>query len=321
MPLPPPANKPLLLIFPLAHSLYYERCLIVANHLRSLFDIRFQYTDEQASLVYQLGFDTFSSTSYTPYLSKSSQGIAPFEESTLELQFLEQVELLETLQPSVVIGDGSLTLGMAAEFTGVPCISLINGYQSPFYANKRGCFEYIESTQPFKHLRSKYGLQSKGSALEELEGDLNWICDLPEFFPQKELPYHYEIIGPLVETNKIPSASSFYKLSPLKKTILVDIDHDDDITTFHLLNDANYRCYNWVAEATPKNIALCKHIPALQLVNLAEVLPKTDLLLCSSQRLLYKGLLHEIPVLLINQNIKPGYLPEALDWIIMFTWG
>jgi hypothetical protein len=36
--------------------------------------------------------------------------------------------------------------------------------------------------------------------LDELEGDFNMICDLPELFPQTALPSNYDFIGPLYYT-------------------------------------------------------------------------------------------------------------------------
>ena len=317
MPLSPPANKPLLLLFPVAQTLNYERCLVVAKHLRPLFEIRFLHTDGQASLVYQHGFETFSNGSFTLHLARSGYNLIELDEKNLELHFLEQVEILETLQPSLVIGDGSATLSMAAEFTGIPLISIINGHQSPYFTNKQPSSMQFKSHQPFQFIREKYGLRQKLKLSEEYEGDLNWICDLPELFPQKELPFHYDLIGPLFEIQKLPTAPSFNTLNPLKKTILIDFQHHKQQEELNLFNETYYKHYNLIAEATKGNLILAKHFRSLQLVNIAQVFDKTDLLLCDTERLMYKALHYGVPVVFTNPCTPPTNLIEALeDWQI-----
>jgi hypothetical protein len=313
MPLPPPVNKPLLLVFPLAHTVNYERCLVVAQHLRPLFDIRFLHTDGQASLVYQHGFETFSNGYFTPHIARLGSILSEPSETNLELQFLEQVEILETLQPSLVISDGNATLSMAAEFTGVPLISIISGYQSIYYANERTSPIHLKPDERFQSIRDKYGLRQKHLFSEELEGDLNWICDLPEFYPQKELPFNYELIGPLFEIQKFSTAPQFCTLNPLKKTILIDINEQKLINALGLLNVLNNKQYNLVAEPTKSNLALARQSRPIQLVNIAQALSKTDLLLCDTERLMYIALHYGIPVLFTNMYTAPDNLIEALE--------
>lgn len=321
MPLPSPAKKPLLLLFPDAQVLNYERCLCVAKHLRPYFNIQFLHTDKHTPLVYQHGFDTFSNALFSPSLTGSANKAKEPDEPNLELQFLEQVEMLETLQPALIIGDGIPTLSMAAEFTGIPLISILNGYQSYYFANEQPAIVPTRAHVPYQILREKYGLLKKQCIQKELEGDLNWICDLPEFFPQRELPFHYTWIGPLFEIEKPPTTPAFSTLNPFKKIILIDIDNHEQEIDLSFLNAPCYQRYNLIAEATKSNQALTKQIRLLQLVHISEVLPQANLLLCNTERLIYKALLHDIPTLFKSQYPHQQHLINALEhWHIGASW-
>ena len=114
---------------------------------------------------------------------------------------------------------------MAAEKTSTAFISLLNGYMSKYYRLTRKVSRYhpgyrysrmmsqkvfglltrmMEYTafrkihEPFRLIRKEEGLSPQNYFLDELEGGVNLICDLPSLFPQKKLPPSYSFVGPLI---------------------------------------------------------------------------------------------------------------------------
>jgi hypothetical protein len=322
MPLPSAIRKPLLLIFPIAHYSNYKRCLLIANQIREMFDIQFLHSDEFAPLVYQQGYETF----YKHFFSWSSEHDRDIkskdDNSNLELSFLEQVEILETLQPLLVISDGLTTLRMATEFTGIPLIALLNGYQSPYYAGAKSCQLQLGANEPYRLLRDKYGLHFRQSIVEELEGDLNWICDLPDLFPQKELPESFELIGPLFEIEKPIRQSNSSHLNPLKKTIFIAIDDEEEQEKFiDELDKVCNRRYNVVTDTSQKPSLKYQKIKSFSSDNISLKSQTPDLIICSSQCVVYKALYYGIPVLMTSRTIHDQYIIHILEqWQLGSLW-
>lgn len=321
MPLPSNATKPLVLVFPCAHTTNYQRCLVIAQHLRPFFEMRFIHTDQQAHLVYQQGFETFNGNFFPLLHYLIEEKLPGVHETNPELMFLEQVEILETLQPALIIGDNDYTLSMAAEFTGIPIISVMNGYQSPYFANRSIFHSQFRNYEPFCRIREKYGLREKNAIQEELEGDLNWICDLPELFPQKELPYHYELIGPLIEVPRPTKATGIEKLSSFKKNILIDLDDTKPVNWLEVLDTITCQGYNLTVRATNQNPKLLHLRRTSSCINSAHLFPKADLLVCNTEGLLYEALFYGLPVIFKCQFAYQERIIEALEyWQIGTSW-
>jgi hypothetical protein len=238
-----------------------------------------------------------------------------------EVTFLDQVEILETLQPALIIGDGVTTLGMAAEFTGIPLISLMNGYDSPYFANKNVYDKLQKPHEPYQRLREKYGLRQKHCFLEELEGELNWICDLTELFPQKELPIHYEMIGPLIEIAKAPKPSFLHKSSSIKKTVLIDLIDTDQDNWEKVLVATEIQGYNLAIRVTGQNKMLLQQRRMVGYSNTTHLFPQVDILVCNSESMAYKALYYGLPVIFKREANYQGGIIEALEhWHLGTSW-
>ncbi len=189
--------KPLLLIFPFGLLSHYLRCLALAKHLSPYFKIKFAHHPAYNHFIEQEGFTTFAYSGLNE--EKVMQHVKNFDfswlnEQNLEMLFKEQVEIIDDLKPDAVLGDAMPILKMAAEYTGVYYISLINGYMSRYYGVTRSLSrthfaykyvnqlpdllkEYAISTgeaiafrqvhKPFQKLRRKYNLSWQGHYLNE----------------------------------------------------------------------------------------------------------------------------------------------------------
>lgn len=154
--------------------------------------------------------------------SDLERGKRLYETRVLTRYVDEELALLDEVKPDLVVGDFRLSLSTSAELAGVPCVTLINAYWSP-YAERRGfplpdhpivdllgdklAARYFPQAMPmaFNHfaapvnaIRKKRGLKEVGSLLEVLtHGDATLYLDVPELVPTGELPRHHGYIGPV----------------------------------------------------------------------------------------------------------------------------
>ena len=90
--------------------------------------------------------------------------------------------------------------------------------------------------------------------LEELTGNHNFICDLPEIFPQKSLPVNYQFIGPLFYNNGMTDNNILEKLDSNKKTILLTIGCSKEWENFKFLNREEIAKYNVIVVGDKNNV-------------------------------------------------------------------
>ncbi len=321
-------RKPLLLVFPFELLSHYLRCLELVKPLKDKFDIRFAHSGLYQSFINEAGFETFSSLAINPGEVMECSKRFDFSwinQGNLEPVFLDQVKVIRELEPYAVLGDTSPTLKMASEKTGIKYISLMNGYMSKHYAFVRKisrshpaykyskklpakvfdtitgiaeaiAFRYVH--RPFRHLRRKYKLSAYRSYLDELEGDMNLICDLPDLFPQKELPSNYKIITPLFHLPKSSSTALVDKLDLNKKTIFVSMGSTGDWKKVEFLNDPYFRNYNVITASDKEMVLKSPNIIKEVFVNVADLFPFTDLVVChGGNGTIYQALHYGIPVL------------------------
>jgi UDP:flavonoid glycosyltransferase YjiC (YdhE family) len=132
-------------------------------------------------------------------------------------------QVIQAIKPDLVIGDLRWSLAVSAPMCGVPLVSLINAYWSPF-ANRSGfpmpehpmvrilgekfAAKYFPCALPwvFAHFaaplnteRRRAGLPEIGSLLEVLTfGDHVLYADPPELVSTAGLPNHHHFLGPIV---------------------------------------------------------------------------------------------------------------------------
>lgn len=340
--LPPPMNnnKPLLLVFPFGLLSHYLRCLVLADHLKEHFKIMFAGNSTFTSFIEERGYTTFTCRSFN-----SGEAIAKLtdfdfswlSEKEVEANYLEQVNIIEQYKPAAVLGDAMPTLNMAAEYTGVPLISLVNGYMTKYYAgyrtlpkkhrinkflnllpdNVKQYFtikgEKIAFTQihkPFKKIRARYALQQKGDYLDEMEGDYNFICDLPELFPQIQIPENYKIVGPLVY-NRYKDCT--IALNSNKETIYVSMGSSGNWKDVLFLNNAYFSRYNIVCSGDKNRNLDAAHIVHADFIDAEKILPLSSLVIChGGNGTIYQALLYKVPLLCLPFHFEQEWNTDVL---------
>jgi UDP:flavonoid glycosyltransferase YjiC (YdhE family) len=304
-------TKKKVLFFPFDLLAHYLRCLVLAEQYKEDYEVYFLHSDAYKGFVEQHGFKTFRASTFDSAHVMACAANFDFswlEYSVIEDVFLAQVLAIEELKPELVIGDVAPTLKMAAAYTDVNYVALMNGYMTPYYAEPRKIsrthpashllerippqmaarftsygekLSFYKIHSPFKRLRKKYKLKSVFSYLWETQGDENLICDLPELFPQRNLPDNYRIIKPLIyQNNPAETAMLLAKIDHTKQTICVCFGSTGNWEALAFLNDPYYQQYNIITAGDVKHILSGSHILRGTFLNLPAALEQTDLLIC-----------------------------------------
>jgi UDP:flavonoid glycosyltransferase YjiC (YdhE family) len=327
------SDKPVILFFQFELMSHFFRSLRLAKVLNPDYEVYMRHTDKYAYRIEKSGLKSFHCKDYNPKTSLEKLGKYDFSwlnQNELEAIFLEQVNSIKKYKPNLVIGDTSFTLKMAAEFTGVPYISIINGYFTKYYKFNRELspshpiYSYIswlpdavlnpvvryKESQNFKSIlkefnmvRVKYNLRNTSHYLEEIEGDDNIICDLPEVFPQNNLPDNFHFIGPLLNGTDKEDCFEIKKINPNKKTVFVTTGSSEDWERFEFLNKDEYSKYNIIIAGTGHTGMDAPFIIKAPFINFAELLPLVDLVIChGGNGTLYNALANKIPVLCLPSH-------------------
>lgn len=335
-----------ILVFPFDLMSHYTRCVVLAEKFYdSGSEVLFQNSLRYSGLVGKHGFKTFDCEGFdSDYVMQCAADFdfSWLDQRDIERVFLSQVKAIELHQPDLVIGDTSPTLKMAAEKTGVRHLALTNGYMTRHYAHVRkiprthAAHKYVRRlpqrlgdaiTQaaesvafknvhaPFRNLRKKYNLKSVDNYLEELEGDKNLICDLPELFPQKNLPNNFRFIGPLVyERDDLPLA----KTDSTKRNILVCMGSTGDWESLTFLNDVAFAEYHIITAGDRNRLLNASHITSYDFINLSQAAANVDLIIChGGNGTIYHGLLNNVYMLCVTNNFEQEWNVHALEGIGM----
>lgn len=157
-----------------------------------------------------------------------------------------ELALLAEIQPALVVVDGRLSGGVSATVAGLPWVSLLNAYATPYAIN--GLLAYTFPGPPpllgpgaeegFNQVRGQYGLPAVASTLDLLAGDLNLMCDAPEYAPVCDAPAHYRYVGPIVWNGTPEPPPWLSRLDPARPTIYFTMGSTGPIEAFQAALDA-----------------------------------------------------------------------------------
>lgn len=322
---------------------HYLRCLSFVERFRDC-EVLFLSSTRYDHFVTKAGYNTFDCETFEA--DRVMSMAAKFDFSWLNLRdlervFLAQAEVIRLLKPDLVIGDAMPTLKMAAELTGVPFGSLMNAYMTKYYAETRalsrthraynllktlpaGLAEKITAFaekmafrsvhRPFRRLRSRHGLRSLHTYPDEMEGDENWLCDDPALFPQRDLPAHYEFIGPLLYRSAEGEAPISEPLDFSKPTICICMGSSGDASPLRFLTSGSYSDFQFIVAGSAGSFTPAPHIYQKDFINLGQVLPFCSLLIChGGNGTIYSALKHKVPMLCLTSNFEQEWNVQMLE--------
>jgi len=329
------SEKQSLLVFPLDIAAHYLRCLGLCKKLSAQFDISFAYSPKYDRFVKKYGFSTFEVCNFNSEEIKVSA--SSFDFSWLNLRTIKsilesQIAVIAELNPSLVLGDTAFTLKMAAEKTGVPYVSILNGYMTKYCCIARKVspshpgYPYSKTMpkkvfnrlsraiehsmlkkihEPFRRVRKELGLSRLFYLLDELEGDFNLICDLPDFFPQKNLPENYEFVGPLFYQGDEEEQEVLDFLENDHLHILVSTGSTGNWKNLNLLCDPVFSDSRIVISGNASNGIRADNVLSNNFLNHMKIMAKVDIVIChGGNGTVYQALSNGIPLLFFSGNFE-----------------
>jgi UDP:flavonoid glycosyltransferase YjiC (YdhE family) len=332
-----------ILIFPFNLLSHYLRCLVLADSYdKNEFRILFQSSASYDPYVKKHGYETFIAKQFdTNYVMQCTTNFdfSWLNEVDIEQIFLSQTSTIERFEPDLVIGDVAPTLKMAAEFKGVTYLSLLNGYLTRYYSRTRKlsvthpAYAYLRLLPvgirdrfteigeriafkkvhlPFKKLRKAWNLKPVADYLSETEGDINYICDLPTLFPQRNLPANFSFSAPLVYKN-LAHEDWIDQLSGEKPIICVSMGSSGDWRKLVFLNDPYYAKYAIVIAGQTENLFHAPHLLVKEFVNLPQLMAKASLMIChGGNGTIYLGVLAKVYLLCVTSHFEQEWNVQTL---------
>ncbi|MCX6032698.1 MAG: glycosyltransferase [Chloroflexi bacterium] len=180
-------------------------------------------------------------------LARIWQGPRAIYSTELVASFVQaELALLTELQPALVVVDGRLSGGTSATLAGRPWVSLLNAYITPCAVN--GMLAYTFPGPPpllgpgaeaaFNQVRGQYGLPAVASTLDLLAGDLNLMCDVPEYAPVQDAPAHYRYVGPIIWDGTPEPPDWLSSLDPGRPTIYFTMGSTGPVAAFQAVLEA-----------------------------------------------------------------------------------
>jgi len=132
--------------------------------------------------------------------SLRTSGHAVYSYSELERMVAEDVRLIETSKPDVILADYRRSLSISARMTQVPLIAITNASWTEYSLLTTWSTTVTSAShlvEPFNRIRLTEGLPLIRSIDEALEGDITLLADVEEFSPTRALPDSHYYIGPI----------------------------------------------------------------------------------------------------------------------------
>jgi UDP:flavonoid glycosyltransferase YjiC (YdhE family) len=332
-----------ILVYPMNLLAHYLRCIELSNRLNES-DILFADSSTYHNYLGKAGYNVFKAENFDPL--EVNTGAAEFNfnwmnKKTLNKVLDSQIETIREYKPDLVIGDTAFTLKMAAEATNTRYVSLLNAYMTKHYIYARGvsrnhpgykysklmpavAFEIISREiehqylvnihEPYRQIRQEHRLSKKSYLLDELEGDYNLVCDLPELYPLKEPPPNYQYIGPLFHSNNEGEEDAKEFLGETKPRILLTTGSTGKGDYFDALNDPLFRDYKMIATGDLGKRLKGLNVLGKSFIKHCAVLPQIDLVLChGGNGTIYQALSYGVPVLCHPNNFEQEWNSSRVE--------
>ena len=215
------------------------------------------------------------------------------------------LEVLERLQPDLIVGDMHWSLSTSARVMDIPYVAITNAAWTRWYAEPieppaghittkifgqaltRAMFPKIKNfltwwyALGYTRIREKYGLEPVKSIYDLIEGDMTLLADVPEFMPcVDQMPENYRYIGPITWDADLPEPAWLNRLDPSRPTLYFTMGSTGDAQFFdeaiRVFGDTEYQILittGGLADlgSVPSNVYVEQYAPGRALMNAADV--------------------------------------------------
>lgn len=308
------------------------------------FQIIFACGSRYRTLVEQTGLKWHPHTTIpaATFARRLKLAISPLYRYDELLRYTEDdITLLQTIQPAIVISDFRLSLDIAARHTGIPHINLADGFWSPAstlpYPQPENTLSSLVSPRiaqfffpfvlplilslylkPLIRLYHHYKLRPPISQRDAwTRGSLVLYPDLPSLTPVSHLPDHHRFIGPIFWEPDLPLPAWLNNSDPTHPLIYISFGSSGNIDLFPLLFQILGSQPVRVIVSTagrdlpgtpPQNFFLTPYVSARAIIQQAK------LVIChGGNTVVYQALRHGVPVLGIPENITQYFCMHQID--------
>jgi UDP:flavonoid glycosyltransferase YjiC (YdhE family) len=324
------SRKRTVLIFPFELLSSYLRSIELAKLIKEDFDVKILHSEKLGKFIKENGFSTFEGLNFDS--DKVIQTVKKFsfrwlDKKVISILIENHREIIRKYNPAFVISDTLPTIRISAQKEGVPNIAILNGYMSKYFSLQRPVpsshlgnkfrklmpekifnriAKEMESlmfriiNKPFSEIREKLKLGKVENYLDELEGDITLICDLPDLYPQNNLPDNFFIIGPIIYRGNSSDKEMrvINSLDKNRKTILVTVGSTGDIHFYSILKDKAFKDFNIIFTGASESFIHQENIIYVDFLSIPSVINHVDLVLThGGNGSIYQSLAGGVPVL------------------------
>lgn len=277
------------------------------------------------------------------FVGRLARGARLYGPQTLRDYVAEDLRIIDTLQPELIVGDFRLSLSVSARLVGIPYLALSNAYWSPFVADPHIPTPCLPITRtlplwlasrlfglarplafawhalPLNQVRREHGLAPLGLDLRRVytDADLTLYADVPELVPTTALPAQHRYLGAVSWSPALPlPALPFEAATAPLVYVTMGSSGSGDLLPLILAALAEVDCRVVVAAAgrrppnAPPNAFVTDYLPGEQMAAMAR------LVVCNGgSPTSQQALMHGVPVLglpdNLDQHLNMHYLTRA----------
>jgi UDP:flavonoid glycosyltransferase YjiC (YdhE family) len=265
-----------------------------------------------------------------------------YDLSTLRRYAKSDLDVIDKVQPDLIVGDFRLSLVASAPAARVPLVALINAYWSPHavrqtfplpdhpiikLVGEKTATRYFPQAMPkvFAHfakpvneLRKHYGLPAVGSLLEVLtHADFTIFPDVPCLTPIRDLPPTQRYIGPVLWAPDVPLPPWWNDLPDDVPLVYVTLGSSGQVRALAAVLEALARLPLCAVVATAGRIAagdLPGNVRAAEFVPGDQVARRAAVVICNGGSTTgYQALAEGKPIVGIASNLDQHLAINAIE--------
>lgn len=260
-----------------------------------------------------------------------AKGRAVYDADTLKAYVEDDLALLDSVRPDLVIGDFRLSMAVSAPVSGIPYASLINAYWSPFsrlrypvpdlpFVRALGVrigqrlFDMVRPAAfalhavPLNRVRRHYGLASLGHDLRQVYSWADHVLypDMDGLLDMAPLPANHHFVGPILWSAQTAVPDWWQALPDDRPVIYVTLGSSGDAKLLPMmleaLSDLPVTVVATTGNATiprpPQNACLAPYLPG------DRATARAALVICNGGNLTtYQAMSCGVPVIGIANNM------------------
>lgn len=339
-------NKPVVLLVAEAVTLaHFGRIATLAKALdSSAYQVAVASDPRYANLEPSLGcaFYPIRSISSAEFERALNGGKPLYSTETLIHYVEDDLALIDSVKPDLIIGDFRLSLAVSAPLRKIPYAALVNAYWSPSadityvvpdlpitrLLNVRLAqklfdivrpIAFAQHARPLNQVRSRYGLPSLGSDLRNVYtwGDYTLYADAPEVVAVHNLPSNHYYLGPVFWSAHTPPPGWWDHLPEDKPVIFLTLGSSGQASLLPMALEALSQLAATVIVATAGKIEIAD-APAnayiTEYLNMDAAIQRSQLVICNGGSLTtYQAFAHGVPVIGLCSNMDQLLNMEAVE--------